>query len=202
MKVLADTGAECNLIKKGFVPHHLTNVAREKVNLLAVNGQVLQGGNRKTTVTLRFEKQINGKKAPELAQYKIDFYEADIEVDGILSYAWMAKEKLGVFPHLRAMALDLPVTTLIYGKGGNPGKPTGPTRLIGQDQEICTVPVHQDRVDRRPYMRRKEGAIYNQFTEEELMEVMEGDNSWEGDPDELDLEAEIEAMNLRVPPTG
>jgi hypothetical protein len=75
MKVLADTGAECNLIKKGFVPHHLTNVAREKVNLLAVNGQVLQGGNRKTTVTLRFEKQINGKKAPELAQYKIDFYE-------------------------------------------------------------------------------------------------------------------------------
>jgi len=49
-------------------------------------------------------------------------------------------------------------------------------------------------------MRRKEEAIYNQFTEEELMEVMEGDNSWEGDPDELDLEAEIEAMNLRVPP--
>ena len=48
--------------KKGFVPHHLTNVAREKVNLLAVNGQVLQGGNRKTSVTLRFEKQVNGKK--------------------------------------------------------------------------------------------------------------------------------------------
>jgi hypothetical protein len=92
MKMLADTGAECNLIKKGFVPHHLTNVAREKVNLLAVNGQVLQGGNRKTSVTLRFEKQVNGKKVPEPAQYKIDFYEADIEVDGILSYAWMAKK--------------------------------------------------------------------------------------------------------------
>jgi hypothetical protein len=61
MKVLADTGAECNLkIKRGFVPHHLTNVAREKVNLLAVNGQVLQGGNRKNTASLRFEKQVNG----------------------------------------------------------------------------------------------------------------------------------------------
>ena len=34
------------------------------------------------------------------------------------------------------------------------------------------------------------------------MELMEEDNSWEGDPDELDLEAEIEAMNLRIPPTG
>jgi hypothetical protein len=172
------------------------------VNLLAVNGQVLQGGNRKTSVTLRFEKQVNGKKVPEPAQYKIDFYEADIEVDGILSYAWMAKEKLGVFPHLRAMALDLPVTTLMYGKGGNPGKPTGPTRLIGQDQEICTIPVHHDRADRRPNLRRKEEAIYNKYTEDELMELMEEDNSWEGDPDELDLEAEIEAMNLRIPPTG
>ncbi len=47
-KVSADTGAEFNLIKKkGFVPHHLTNVAREKVNLLAVNGQVLQGETAK-----------------------------------------------------------------------------------------------------------------------------------------------------------
>ena len=123
-------------------------------------------------------------------------------MDGILSYAWMAKEKLGMFPHLRAMALDLPVTTLLYGKGGNPGKPTGPTRLIGQDQEICTIPVHHARADRRPNLRRKEEAAYNKYTEDELMELMEEDNSWEGDPDELDLEAEIEAMNLRIPPTG
>ncbi len=108
------------------------------------------------------EKQVNGKKVPGLAQYKIDFYEADIEVDGILSYAWMAKEKLGVFPHLRAMALDLPVTTLIYGKRGNPGKPTGPTRLIGQDQEICTIPVHHAQaIDGQPYGVRRRQHITN-----------------------------------------
>ncbi len=34
------------------------------------------------------------------------------------------------------------------------------------------------------------------------MELMEEEISWEWDPDELDLEAEIEAMNLRLPPTG
>ncbi len=43
------------------MPHNLTNVAWEKVNSLAVNGQVLQRGNRKTTVKVRFEKQVNGK---------------------------------------------------------------------------------------------------------------------------------------------
>jgi hypothetical protein len=62
--------------------------------------------------------------------------------------------------------------------------------------------VHHARADRRPNLRRKEGAAYNKYTEDELMERMEEDNSWEGDPDEWDLEAEIEAMNLRVPPTG
>ncbi len=72
-------------------------------------------------------------------------------------------------------------------------KPTGPTRLIGKDQEICTVPVHQDRKDRRPSMRRKEEAAYNIYTKDELMDLIKEDNSW-GDPDEMDLEAEIEAM--------
>jgi hypothetical protein len=142
------------------------------------------------------------EKAPEMAQYKIDFNEADIEVDGILSYAWMAKEKLCVFPHLKAMALDLPVTTLLHGKGGNPGKPVGTTRLIGEDQEISTVPMQQARTDRRPELLRKEWLAYKDYTEEEMMKMMEKNNSWEGDPDELDLEAEIQAMDLRVPHHG
>jgi hypothetical protein len=34
------------------------------------------------------------------------------------------------------------------------------------------------------------------------MELMEEDNSWEGDSDELDQEDEIEAMNLKILPTG
>ncbi len=76
---------------------------------------------------------------------------------------------MGVFPHLKAMTLDLPVTTSINGKGGRPEKPTGPTRLVGQDKEIWTVPVHQAREDRRPSMRRKEEAAYNRYTEDELM---------------------------------
>ncbi len=33
------------------------------------------------------------------------------------------------------------------------------------------------------------------------MERMEEDNSWEGDPDDLELEAEIEAMNVHILPT-
>ena len=32
------------------------------------------------------------------------FHEADIEVDLILGYPWLEKTKLGVFPHLEALA--------------------------------------------------------------------------------------------------
>ena len=43
------------------------------------------------------------------------FYEAEIHVDAILSYPWMVEHKIAVFPHKRALALDLPVLTLLYG---------------------------------------------------------------------------------------
>ena len=43
------------------------------------------------------------------------FYEADIKVDAIPSFPWMAKNEIAVFPHLRAMALEKPQLTLLLG---------------------------------------------------------------------------------------
>jgi len=36
-------------------------------------------------------------------------------VDAILSYPWMVQMKIGVFPHKRALAIDLPKFTLLFG---------------------------------------------------------------------------------------
>jgi hypothetical protein len=38
MKILIDSGAEANLIKKGFVPSHLTSPVDRILDLVAVNG--------------------------------------------------------------------------------------------------------------------------------------------------------------------
>jgi hypothetical protein len=118
MQCLVDTGAECNLIRKGFVPHHLTRAAKDKISLVAVNGHILEGGSRITTLQLSFEKEVEGHLVEGKAKFKADFYEAVIDVDAILSYTWLAKEKLGVVPHHRALAQDEPVCTLLYGRGG------------------------------------------------------------------------------------
>ena len=43
MRTLIDTGAEANLIRTGFVPHHITFAARKVLNLIAANGQKIKG---------------------------------------------------------------------------------------------------------------------------------------------------------------
>ena len=46
LKVLIDTGAEANLIRTGLVPKRFTRPAHKVLELVAVNGQVLQGGGK------------------------------------------------------------------------------------------------------------------------------------------------------------
>ena len=49
---------------------------------------------------------VDGVKLPDLLNFDVSFYEADIEVDAILSYPWMSANRLGIFPHHRALARD------------------------------------------------------------------------------------------------
>ena len=51
-----------------------------------------------------------------------EFYEADIQVDAILSYPWLVQNKIGVLPHRRALVTDLPDFVLLYGLGENTSK--------------------------------------------------------------------------------
>ena len=52
---------------------------------------------------------------PELLWENATFAEADIRVDAILSFPWLVRTKIGVFPHLRALALAEPEMTLLMG---------------------------------------------------------------------------------------
>ncbi len=48
--------------------------------------------------------------------YDAKFWESEIEEGAILSYDWLLRNKVGVFPHHRALALDTSNLRLIYGK--------------------------------------------------------------------------------------
>ena len=47
--------------------------------------------------------------------YEATFWEADIEIDAILSHSWLLENKIGVFPHHKALALDASNLRLLYG---------------------------------------------------------------------------------------
>ena len=73
-------------------------------------------------MALEFRQVVDGYTLPNSLALNAEFYEADISVDAILSYPWMAKAQVGVFPHHNALAIDTPHLTLLYGirkgKGG------------------------------------------------------------------------------------
>ncbi len=46
LKILIDTGAEANLIRTGLIPKRYNRPAHKILELVAVNGQVLQGGKQ------------------------------------------------------------------------------------------------------------------------------------------------------------
>jgi hypothetical protein len=115
MDILVDTGAEANLIRQGLVGDHLMYVAKEPLKFETANGQALAGRGRCTKVMLKLLQSQNGGGGTELVEYEIEFYEANIKVDAIISYPWLAETKLGIFPHHKALVKDSPDLIFLQG---------------------------------------------------------------------------------------
>ena len=114
-KALVDTGAQVNLVRKGLVPGGYLQRSKNPVRLVAANSDVIAGGDRSVTlqVGLRGESVKSGQLTP--LYLPGEFYEAEIDLDMILSYPWLREHALGVFPHLGSLAKDEPEFTLLHG---------------------------------------------------------------------------------------
>ena len=116
LKVLVDTGAEANLIKTGIIPPHLIQAAMERLSFVAANGLKIPGGEREVDLNLAFRQRVNDQDSVHKLWRTAKFYEAQIRVDAILSFPWMTQNKIGVFPHHNALAIDQPAFILLYGE--------------------------------------------------------------------------------------
>ena len=115
LNVLVDTGAEVCLVKKGLFPSHLSHPAPKPLKFQTANGQPLEGGDRIISVKLQFLCDSNDLAEPETLEFNVDFFEANIQVDAILSFPWMSKARLGIFPHHKALVMDTPDLHFLYG---------------------------------------------------------------------------------------
>jgi hypothetical protein len=115
LKILVDTGAQANLVRKGVIPDWLMSQASCPLNLRTANGQRLDGGDRNVELSLGFQQVVRGEIMPQLIWRSATFFEADIRIDAILSFPWLVENGIGVFPHLKALSLLDPEFSLLFG---------------------------------------------------------------------------------------
>ena len=75
----------------------------------------MEGGTRDVELTLGFRRVMRGELLSDLDYRAASFYEADIRVDAIISYPWLEKNGIGIFSHLKALAVLEPEFTLLFG---------------------------------------------------------------------------------------
>ena len=100
-RILIDTGAQPNLVRKGLFPSSFFKESPHPLSLTAANGGPVSGGKKQIILTLSFLNQTSG----ELVAFRGNFYEADIPLDIILSHGWMGKNKLVPFPEFSELGL-------------------------------------------------------------------------------------------------
>ena len=105
LNALVDTGAQTNLLKSGVASFRCTHKGKEPLEVIAANGEIIRGGDRETSVKLRFEKVAHDGKVEKQKPLRANFHLADTGVDAILSYPWLKETKVGIFPHLKSLAI-------------------------------------------------------------------------------------------------
>ena len=100
-KILVDTGAQPNLVKKGLFPPHLFKRAQIPLSLSAANSGRVDGGQLVILLTTFFKNTYTG----ETKSFHGFFSEADIPIDIILSNGWLANNQIIPLPEKTQLGL-------------------------------------------------------------------------------------------------
>jgi hypothetical protein len=76
----------------------------------------MEGGKHEAHLTLEFTSNRELPEGGTVWTTEADFHDADIQVDAIIGYPWLEANQLGVFPHLRALALMASEVILLRGE--------------------------------------------------------------------------------------
>ena len=103
---LVDTGAEINLIRRDLVPAEAFRRAEKPITFVAANQMLVSGGQQEFETTLVVQGVDPDLGSPSSLRLPIVCYDADIGVDLILSYEWMAAMKMDVIPRRHGLLVQ------------------------------------------------------------------------------------------------
>ena len=98
LQALVDTGSEFNLCRKGLFSAEHWTPSTQPVTFLAANQSVVPGGEEEVQTQLHFSGALASGSLTKRVQLPASFYGADIGVDLILSYSWLAQHGVLVSP--------------------------------------------------------------------------------------------------------
>lgn len=123
-KALVDTGAGVNLVKSGLVPEELWENAKHPLTFQTASGEILAGGRRGAHVMTSFRARKSRRARGHVITRNLWMYEGDIQYDCILSYRFLASQRIVVVPHRQC---------LLWGKSEVPGESPSPGASVAVD---------------------------------------------------------------------
>ena len=96
IQALIDTGAQANLIHGNIFPDGVWKSAQNSLALMAANGDLLSGGQRKIEASFIFhvepESEIGKRDSTSTRSTMARFYDGEISCDVTLGYGCLAQQ--------------------------------------------------------------------------------------------------------------
>ena len=105
VSALVDTGAEINRVRRNLVPPEVFRESKNPIQFMAANQTLVPGGRQELESLLWVQGVDPDLGTPSSLKFPIVCYDADIGVDLILSYEWMASNKMDVIPRKHGVAV-------------------------------------------------------------------------------------------------
>ena len=89
LRVLVDTGAQANLVRRGVLPERLFAPAERPLSLSTACGQAMEGGQREVQLHIGLKKENMNDEEGGIWWGEGLFHDADITVDAIVGWPWL-----------------------------------------------------------------------------------------------------------------
>ena len=108
VQALIDTGAQANLINEDLIPQGSLTWARDQLHLVAANGLKIPGGKYEVHTKTHLQKLTQEGTFKGLQEFEASFHVAQLSLDAIFSYPWLARNGLVVGPQRNSLMLPHP----------------------------------------------------------------------------------------------
>ena len=147
---LVDTGCEVNLVRRGLIQESEFSVTRNPLRFLAANKTVVPGGDRELECTLVFTGLDQDTKVATPVSIPSSFYDAEIGVDAIFAYEWMARSKIDIVPHRHGVVVRRGEFPVWVPGVREQAQPSVSTVLV---RPVSMAPVTEEYVVRQVYVK-------------------------------------------------